>query len=105
MNSWDFRATASYNDVYNEDHIVNFYGGMEINNTDRFRTFYNAVGVQYDMGLLGSYDYHFFKQLVEENGEYYKLSNTYNRDVSFFGTRSEERRVGKECRSRWSPSH
>ena len=23
----------------------------------------------------------------------------------FIGTRSEERRVGKECRSRWSPYH
>ena len=23
----------------------------------------------------------------------------------FFGIRSEERRVGKECRSRWSPYH
>ena len=23
----------------------------------------------------------------------------------FFGVRSEERRVGKECRSRWSPYH
>ena len=28
-------------------------------------------------------------------------------DLSFYGalTRSEERRVGKECRSRWSPYH
>ena len=25
--------------------------------------------------------------------------------VSDLGTRSEERRVGKECRSRWSPYH
>ena len=25
--------------------------------------------------------------------------------VKFIGTRSEERRVGKECRSRWSPYH
>src|SRR3712207_4584032 len=25
--------------------------------------------------------------------------------ISQHGTRSEERRVGKECRSRWSPSH
>ena len=24
---------------------------------------------------------------------------------SFFSARSEERRVGKECRSRWSPYH
>src|SRR2546429_2378936 len=25
--------------------------------------------------------------------------------IAFAGTRSEERRVGKECRSRWSPYH
>ena len=27
------------------------------------------------------------------------------KDVSFAICRSEERRVGKECRSRWSPYH
>ena len=26
-------------------------------------------------------------------------------DSAFVGNRSEERRVGKECRSRWSPYH
>ena len=26
-------------------------------------------------------------------------------DISFRAVRSEERRVGKECRSRWSPYH
>ena len=30
-----------------------------------------------------------------------KAANAYKRK----GTRSEERRVGKECRSRWSPYH
>ena len=30
------------------------------------------------------------------------LFGTYQKDE---GTRSEERRVGKECRSRWSPYH
>ena len=25
--------------------------------------------------------------------------------ITFFALRSEERRVGKECRSRWSPDH
>ena len=25
--------------------------------------------------------------------------------IKFFNKRSEERRVGKECRSRWSPYH
>ena len=29
-----------------------------------------------------------------------------NEDLDYFGLcRSEERRVGKECRSRWSPYH
>src|SRR5256885_11155541 len=31
------------------------------------------------------------------------LNNTFKRD--FINRRSEERRVGKECRSRWSPYH
>ena len=29
----------------------------------------------------------------------------YGREVNLSGERSEERRVGKECRSRWSPYH
>ena len=32
-----------------------------------------------------------------------KLVETARNKVSDFHTRSEERRVGKECRSRWSP--
>lgn len=86
MNSWDFRATAAYNDVYNEKHTLNVYGGMEINNTKRNRTYFNGVGMQYEMGYLGAYDYLFFKQSSEENDVYYNLSNSYNRDVAFFGT-------------------
>src|SRR3712207_9161798 len=37
--------------------------------------------------------------LSEDIGEYTKLESVWN-DI-----RSEERRVGKECRSRWSPYH
>ena len=40
--------------------------------------------------------------------KYQGLNNylTANRRVGFFSlSRSEERRVGKECRSRWSPYH
>ena len=52
---------------------------------------------------------------MERNGIYIidlqktvkKLEEAYNfvRDVAANGQRSEERRVGKECRSRWSPYH
>lgn len=86
MNNWDFRATAMYNDVYNDDHILNLYGGMEINNTDRSQSYFNGVGMQYDMGYLPNYNYLYFKQTSEENNMYYSLSNSYSNDVSFFGT-------------------
>ena len=32
-------------------------------------------------------------------------ANRYSIKCQFFTMRSEERRVGKECRSRWSPYH
>ena len=120
MSSYDFRATASYNDVYNEDHIVNFYGGMEINNTDRNRSYFNGVGMQYDMGYLGAYDYLYFKQASEQNDMYYKLTNSYNREVSFFATATYSwkgryvingttryegsNRLGKSRSARWLPT-
>ena len=36
------------------------------------------------------------EKMLHDNGIY---------DVKVTATRSEERRVGKECRSRWSPYH
>ena len=41
-----------------------------------------------------------------EIGQYYSgTASYYQKKDSVFLTRSEERRVGKECRSRWSPYH
>lgn len=120
MTSWDFRATAQYNDVFNEDHIVNLYGGMEINDTQRSRSYFNGVGMQYDMGYLGSYDYLFFKQSAEQNAMYYSLSNSNGREVSFFATATYSwkgryvingttryegsNRLGKSRSARWLPT-
>ena len=39
---------------------------------------------------------------IRENNEKYRKSISYIPEST---TRSEERRVGKECRSRWSPYH
>ena len=120
MNSWDFRATASYNDVYNNDHILNLFGGMEVSNTDRNRTFFTGVGHQYDYGNTSRFDYHYFKQSSEENTRYYYLTNSYGRDVAFFGTATYSwkgrytlngtiryegsNRLGKARKSRWLPT-
>ena len=35
----------------------------------------------------------------------YRIINSNGVNASYSSTRSEERRVGKECRSRWSPYH
>ena len=121
MNSWDFRATANYNDAFDNDtHIINLFGGLEVSNTDRTRDFFNGVGMQYDMGYLGSYDYRYFKQSSEENDMYYSLSNSYGRDVAFFGTGTYSykrryilngtvryegsNRLGKARSARWLPT-
>ena len=120
MRSWDFRATAGYNDAFNDIHIVNVYGGIEVNNTDRSRSYFNGVGMMFDMGLLGSYDYHFFKQASEENSIYYSLNNGYNREASFFGTATYSymgrytingtmryegsNRLGRSRKARWLPT-
>lgn len=120
MNSWDFRGTVSYNDVYNEDHIVNFFGGMEVNSLDRSKTWFNGAGMQYEMGMLPAYDYQFFKQGNEENTDYYTVEETRQREVSFFATGTYSykgkyiingtvryegsNKLGKSRSSRWLPT-
>jgi len=117
---WDFRATAQYNDVYNEDHIVNFYGGMETNSYDRHGTWFRGWGMQYDMGEIANYDYHVFKKGQEDGTVYYTLYNTHSRSAAFFanatyswkgrytinGTYRYEgtNGLGKARSSRWLPT-
>lgn len=120
MNSYDFRASISYNDVFAEDHVINLFGGMQLTATDRSKTWFNGVGMQYDMGMLPSYDYLFFKQGKEENTQYYTVEETRAREVAFFatGTYSYKGRytvngtiryegsnkLGKSRSSRWLPT-
>ena len=120
MNSWDVRATAQYNDVYNDIHILNLFGGMEVNNVERTKDFFNGVGMQYEMGQLAKYDYRYFKQSQEENTAYYTLTDTYSRSAAFFanatysykgrytinGTVRYEgtNKLGKSRSARWLPT-
>ena len=120
MNSWDFRATANYNDVFNDVHIVNLFGGMEVNSVDRRKTWYQGVGMQYENGMLASYDYRFFKQAQEEGTDYFTITDTYVRSTAFFanatyswngrytinGTVRYEgtNKLGKSRSARWLPT-
>ena len=120
MTGWDFRATAQYNDVFNEKHIVNLYGGMEANSVDRHSTWFRGWGMQYSMGEIANYAYEAFKKSSEDGTDYYTLSNTHVRSAAFFanGTYSYAGRytlngtfryegtngLGKSRSARWLPT-
>ncbi len=120
MFKWDIRAAARYNDVFNEDHIVNLYAGMETNSVDRHSTWFRGWGMQYSMGEVPNYAYQAFKRGQEENSPYYSLTNAHQRSVAFFGnvTYSYKSRytfngtlryegtnqLGKSRSSRWLPT-
>ncbi len=120
MNGYDFRGTLNYNDVYHDDHIVNLFGGMEVNSVNRKSTRFDGIAMQYEMGMLPAFDYRYFKQISEENAQYYGIGETRGRQVSFFstGTYSYQGRytvngtvryegsnkLGKSRAARWLPT-
>ena len=84
MFGYDFRASAAYNDVFKDTHIVNLYAGMEVNYIDRHATWNRDWGVLFDDGEISSFNYLAFKQMSERNNSYYTLSNTRERSAAFF---------------------
>lgn len=121
MFGYDFRATAQYNDAFLDDtHIVNLYGGMEVNQVQRHSTWFRGWGMQYNMGETPSYAYAVFKKGAETNTDYFTLTNTNERSAAFFanGTYSYKgrysingtyryegtNRLGKSRSARWLPT-
>ena len=77
VSQYDFRGTATYNKVWNNEHIFNALVGLEVNNTERTALNYTGWGFVYDNGGIPFVDYNWLKQLNEENGSYYGRELTY----------------------------
>ena len=117
---WDFRASLSYNDVFKDTHIVNFYGGLETNSYNRSSTWFRGWGLQYNEGETPFFAYQAFKKSSEQNSNYYNIGNTYNRTAAFFATGTYSykgrytlngtfryegtNRLGKSRSARWLPT-
>jgi TonB-linked SusC/RagA family outer membrane protein len=120
MNGYDFRTTASWNHIFNGVHILNLFGGMELNSTDREKSYFNGWGMQYSKGEIPFYVYEFFKKGIEDGTDYYSLSHTKVRNTAFFGNATYSYRgkytfngtyryegtngLGKARSSRWLPT-
>src|SRR5256885_7625082 len=64
-----------------------------------------ALGIAGSIGIWMFYVQHQFEDVYWEHGDKWDFKAAALEGSSFYKLRSEERRVGKECRSRWSPYH
>ena len=120
MNGYIMRLTANFNKTFQQAHITNVFGGMELDDIQRNSTFFNGWGMLYSEGELPFYVYQYFKQQIEQGGKYYSIGNTRSRSVAFFlnatysykgrytlnGTVRYEgtNRLGKSRSARWLPT-
>jgi len=120
MLGYDFRASLDYKKIFNQSHITQFFGGMELNSVQRNTEWHQGWGLQYESGEIPFYVYQFFKKGIETNNRYYSLNNTRSRNAAFFamgsysyqgryvlnlvGRYDGSNRVGKTTSSRWLPT-
>ena len=86
MRSLDFRTTLSWVEEFNQLHLVNFFGGMELNSTERGGSSYTGWGMQYSLGEVPFFEYEMFKKLKEDGSNYYNVNSAISRMVAFFGS-------------------
>lgn len=114
------RLSTSYANDFAEKHIVNFFGGMDVQSTQRQNVWFEGWGYQYDMGGLPYFDYKLFKQYQEGNTAYYGNQSTIYNNVAFFGTGTYSylrkyvlngtlryegsNKMGKSRQARWLPT-
>ena len=120
MTSWDFRATAAYNKVFADTHIMNLFAGFETNELKRDNTWIRTFGRIYGFGNVANFDPNMFDKLKLEGSDYYNMENGMERTAAFFGnaTYSYKGRytvngtlryegtntLGKDRKSRWLPT-
>ncbi len=120
VSQYDMRATATYNKTFNNTHIMNLFGGMELSSTDRHQEMFQGWGICYGNGNIPYIDYNIFKQQSEENSNYYSDKWSYRRNLAWFGTGTYSylgkyivngtiryegsNKLGKSTNSRWLPT-
>ncbi len=118
--SYTIRNSLTWNKTFNQAHITNVYGGMEVTSVDRTNDWFRGWGLQYAQGETAFYNYLAFKKSSEQNADYFTLSNTHRRTAAFFGMLNYSykgrysvngtfryegtNRLGKARSARWLPT-
>jgi TonB-linked SusC/RagA family outer membrane protein len=120
MLSYDFRGTLLYNKIFNETHIMNLLGAIEVNTVDRHSTWFRGWGLQYSMGEIPHYAYQVFKKGQEEGSDYFSMTNGLTKSAAFIGNGTYSykgiytlngslryegtNRLGRTTSARWLPT-
>ena len=93
------------NDGFRETLRLEKYNALPTAIKDEFE-----AGKGFENSKTANQGVNFFNSVEEEKGDnrqywYFLVALTNTEVVAINDNRSEERRVGKECRSRWSPYH
>ena len=97
-------ASAESSFIFDKDKVTNLNIPVYHNNRSKADSTVNCfLTMSYPNGSIFINDK---KMTFNESGYYnYTITNTMMDVLGVYPARSEERRVGKECRSRWSPYH
>lgn len=116
----DFRGTVQYNKIWNDTHIMNLFGGMELNKTDRDQSMHSDYGVDFDNGRIVNITPEFYKQAKEEGTVLSSFAKTWTRNLAYFlsgsysykgrytinltGRYEGTNKLGKSRSARWLPT-
>ncbi len=120
MEQLQFRATAQFNKIWHDTHIMNLFGGMEANKVEREAQYEGQYGVDYENARLHIPNSDFYKQAKEEGTTLWSGSKSWTRNLAYFlsGSYSYKGRytlnmtgryegtngLGKSRSSRWLPT-
>lgn len=120
LNQYDFRGTVQYNKIWQDTHILNLFGGMEANKTDKDQVFRSDYGVDYNNARLVTITPEFYKQAKEEGTVLSSFAKAWTRSLAYFlnanysykgryslqGTIRYEgtNKLGKSRSARWLPT-
>lgn len=115
-----FRGTTNWNKIFEEIHIVNVMGGMEIKSSNRKNSAFDGIGYQWERGGIPYIDPDFVRQQLQNGISYYGMQEYRDRFAAFFATGSYSyagkytingtfrydgsNQLGKSTSARWLPT-